>query len=273
MQRASLSAADGIVLKVAPNAPLENVRMLVLHSLLADATLGRGMKEDRHALLDGLAAYWALRSDEAVRELWWLRAAAIAEPLPHDYLTAWARTSEQLGECQSLALAFSAFDAMVERLDRAAALGVMKEILGAPKDDVRVLLEQPPAASLRAAGLDWTALAEASAAARAKARERHAAALSRRPMLRAAVATRSTPGQGIAIETTVAGAARYAAYYRQLFPWTADAGEMPRFDVLGSSAVLPLSPSRDARVLVVIEVDDEVLDCPVRVLAERIELR
>jgi hypothetical protein len=58
-----------------------------------------------------------------------------------------------------------------------------------------------------------------------------------------------------------------------LSPWTTDAGEMPRLDVLGSSAVLPLSPSRNDRVLAVLEVDDEVLDCPVRVLAERLEFR
>jgi hypothetical protein len=48
---------------------------------------------------------------------------------------------------------------------------------------------------------------------------------------------------------------------------------MPRLDVLGSSAVLPLSPSRSDRVLAVIEVDDEILDCPVRVLAERLQFK
>ncbi|HVJ29870.1 MAG TPA: hypothetical protein VNA66_06120, partial [Gammaproteobacteria bacterium] len=106
MQRAALGASDGIVLKVAPNAPTENVRMLVAHSLVADATLGRGMKDDRHVLLDGLATYWPLRDDAAGRERWWLRAAAIPEPLPARYLTDWAQTSERLGECQSLALAF-----------------------------------------------------------------------------------------------------------------------------------------------------------------------
>jgi hypothetical protein len=273
MQRASLGAADGIVLKVAPNAPLPNVRMLVLHSLLADATLGRGMKEDRHALLDGLAAYWALRDDEAARELWWLRAAAIAEPLPADHLTAWARTSEQLSECQALALAFSVLDTLVERVGRGAAMEALKEIFRAPNDDVRVLLERRPAAVLAAVGVDWESLAEDSAAARARARVRHAAALASRPTVDASVDWRSTPGQGIAIETTVSGAARYAAHYRQLLPWTADAGEMPRFDVLGPRAVLPLSPSRDARVLTVIEIDDAVLDCPVRVAAERLQFR
>jgi hypothetical protein len=71
----------------------------------------------------------------------------------------------------------------------------------------------------------------------------------------------------------VSGVSRYAVYYRVLSPWTTDAGDMPRLDVLGSSAVLPLSPSRNERVLAVIEVDDEILDCPVRVLAERLEFR
>jgi hypothetical protein len=273
MQRASLSAADGIVLKVAPNAPLGNVRMLVLHSLLVDATLQRGMKEDRHALLDGLSVYWALRDNEPAREQWWLRAAAVAEPLPADYLTSWARTSERFGECQSLALAFSVFDTLAQRLGRGAALELMRAIFSTPEDDVRVLLERRPAAALAEAGVDWSWLATAAAAAREGARERHAATLARRPALDVAVDWRSTPGEGIAIETTVFGAARYAAYYRQLLPWTSDVGEMPRLDVLGPSAVLPLSASRDARVLAVIEVDDEVLDCPVRVLAERLEFR
>jgi hypothetical protein len=71
----------------------------------------------------------------------------------------------------------------------------------------------------------------------------------------------------------VSGAARYAVYYSELYPWTADVGDMPRLDVQGPRAVLPLSPARSSRVLAVIEVDDEVLDCPVRVLAERLEFR
>jgi hypothetical protein len=273
MQRAILNAADGIVLKVAPNAPTENVRMLVAHSLLSDATLGRAMKDDRHALLDGLAAYWPLRDDEAGRERWWLRAAAIGEPLPADYLTAWAETSEQLGECQSLALAFSVFDTLAQRLGRDAAVASMRELFVAPKDDVRVLLERRPTATLEAAGIDLSSLANVASAARQEARERQTAALARRPVVDASVDWRNTPGRGIEIETTVAGVARYAVYYRVLAPWTTDAGDMPRLDVLERSAVLPLSPSRNDRVLAVIEVDDEVLDCPVRVLAERLELK
>ena len=273
MQRAALNAEDGIVLKVAPNAPTENVRMLVAHSLLSDATLGRAMKEDRHVLLDGLAAYWPLRDDEAGRERWWLRAAAIEEPLPADYLTAWAETSERLGECQSLALAFSVFDTLAQRLGRDPALASIKELFVAPKDDVRVLFERRPTATLAAAGIDFASLAQVAAAARQEARERQTATLARRPVIDAAVEWRSTIGRGIEIETTVTGVARYSAYYSVLSPWTSDVGEMPRLDVLEPKAVLPLSPSRNDRVLTVIEVDDVVLDCPVRVLAERLELQ
>jgi hypothetical protein len=273
MQRAALDAADGIVLKVAPNAPTENVRMLVAHSLVADATLGRAMKDDRHVLLDGLATYWPLRDDDAGRERWWLRAAAIAEPQPPHYLTDWAETSERLGECESLALAFSVFDTLAQRLGRDATLASMKNLFVEPTDDVRVLLEPQPAATLAAAGLDLESLERVAAEARAQARERHASELARRPMLAANVDWRNTPGRGIEIETTVSGAPRYAAYYRVLSPWTTDAGEMPRLDVLGSTAVLPLSPSRKDRVLTVVEVDDEVLDCPVRVVAERLSFR
>lgn len=270
MQRAALRAADGIVLRVAPNAPTESVRMLTMHSLLADATRDRGMKEDRHALLDGLAAYWALRDDAAVRERWWLRAAALPDPLPPDHLTAWAATSERFGECQSLALAFSTFAALVERRGVDTALQAVREILREPPDDARAVFERSPAAVLAASGIDWDWLASAAAEARASARERHAETLARRPSITASVEWRESPGQGTAIHTSLIGVPRYVAYYGVLLPWTADVGDLSRFDVLGSSAVLPLSPAKNARVLTVLEVDDEILDCPVRVLAERL---
>lgn len=273
LRRAALRAADGIVLKVAPNAPSDFVRTLVLHSLLTDVTRNRGMREDRHVLLDGLAVFWALRDDAEGRERWWLRAAAAAEPLTADHLTAWAQTSEQFGECQSLAIAYSAVDTLVQRLGLDAALRSMREIFVSPRDDVRALFERRPATTLAAAGVNWATLAAAAAAARQSARERHAAALARRPTITAAVDVNSSTAQGIAIETTLSGAPRYAAYYQVLHPWTADVGDMSRLDVLGGKAVLPLSPSRNARVLTVIEVEDEILDCPVRVLAERLQLR
>jgi ABC-type transport system involved in multi-copper enzyme maturation permease subunit len=272
MQRAELGEADGIVLKVAIDAPRENVRMLVLHSLLTDATLDRGMKDDRHVLLDGLSSYWALRGDEHARELWWLRAAAVDEPLPPERLTAWSETSERLGDCKAVAVAYGVFDSLVARIGLDAALGLARGLFAKPPDDARVLFERRPAAALAAAGVDWDELAADAAAARDAARARHAAELALRPKVTASVDWHTTAARGTEIETTVTGAPRYAAYYRVLSPWTTDAGDMPRLDVIGSRGVLPLSPPRDARVLAAIEVDDPVLDCPDRVLAERLQL-
>ncbi|HEX5047288.1 MAG TPA: hypothetical protein VFX89_09230 [Gammaproteobacteria bacterium] len=272
MQRAALGEADGIVLKVAVDAPRENVRMLVLHSLVSDATLDRAMKDDRHVLLDGLASYWALRGDEHARELWWLRAAAVDEPLPKERLLAWSETSERLGDCKALGVAFGVFDALAARVGLDAALALSREIFTKPPDDARVLFERRPAAALAAAGVDWDRLAADAAAARDAARERHAADLARRPAVTASVAWHASAARGAAIETTLTGAPRYAAYYRVLSPWTTDAGDMPRLDVIGTHGVLPLSAPRAARVLAVLEVDDPVLDCANRVLAERLQV-
>ena len=184
------------------------------------------------------------------------------------------RPAERLGECQALAIAYSAFDALAQRLGLDAALESMREIFRAPRDDVRVLFERRPAAALAVAGVDWSWLAAAAAEARQSARGRHAAALARRPPFDAAVDWRSSAGQGIVIETTLSGAPRYAAYYvRCCRRGRRRSATMSRLDVLGASAVLPLSPSRNARVLAVIEVEDEILDCPVRVLAERLQFR
>jgi len=240
MQRAALGEADGIVLKVATNAPAENVRMLVLHSLITDATLQRGMKDDRHVLLDGLASFWAMRDDERARELSWLRAAAVDVPLPKERLTAWSETSELLGDCQAVAVAFGVFDALVGRIGLDRALELAREIFTTPPDDARVLLERRPAAALAAAGIDWNELAADAAAGRDAARARHAAELARRPKITASVDWHSKPGRGTEIETTLTGAPRYAAYYRVLTPWTTDAGDMPRLDVIGARGVLPL---------------------------------
>jgi hypothetical protein len=122
------------------------------------------------------------------------------------------------------------------------------------------------------AGVEFASLASAASTARGR-RAAPCGDAGAHSKLDAAVNWRNTPGRGIEIEMTVSGASRYAVYYRALSPWTTDAGDMPRLDVLGSSAMLPLSPSRNERVLAVIEVDDEILDCPVRVLAERLQFR
>ncbi len=273
MQRAALGDADGIVLQVAPDVPRDSVRTLVAHSLLTDWTLDRGMREDRHVLLDGLSTWWAVRDDAAGRERYWLRVAALDTPLDAGVLTNWALTSERYGECQALSIAFATHVALEQALGEAALFTLLRELLARPPEDARVLFEKSPAAQLRSLGLDWPGVAAAAEALRQSARAQHAEALAARPDYRASIDWQASQEYGIEIETTVAGAERYAAYYSQLGPWTADIGRMARLDVFGEHTILPLAPPRGARVLVVIEVDDPVLDCPVRLVSERLELR
>lgn len=273
MQRAAVSGAEGIVIRVAPNAPRDRVRSLVGHSVLVDATHARAIRDDRHVLLDGLTAHWALRDDDDARSLWQLRAAAAVPSVAAGDLTGWARTSEQLGECIALALSLSVYDVLVEQLGTARTLALMRDVFAAPHDDARALLERRPAAQLADAGLDWATLAELTRARHESLREQHAAAIASRLAVKADIAARRVAGRGVEIEVRIDGAERFAVHYARLRPWTRSVEDMPRLDVHGQRTVLPLSSARGDRVLVAVELDDPILDCPVRIAAERLEIQ
>lgn len=272
MQRASTSGSEGIVINMAPDAPRDRVRALIGHAVIADATHARAFRDDRHVLLDGLSAYWAVRDDEASRELWRLRAAAVTRSLQAADLTHWAETMERLGECVSLAVAFAVFETLVERIGVHGAVALQRGIFSTPHDDVRVLFERKPGALLAESGIDWGALAEQTQAALERVRERHGAVLAARPSVAARIEQRSRPGRGTEIEVRLDGADRFTVHYERLRPWAGAVGETPRLDARGGRTLLPLSPTRGDRVFVAVEVDDPVLDCPVRVAAERVEI-
>ena len=272
MQRAALDASDGIVLRAAADAPQDYLRGLVLHSLLLDHTRLRAHREDRHVLLDGLSAYWVLQDDPAARERWWLRAASVPKDLDARDLSNWSTTVEELGDCISFAAAFGALDVMATELGRERLLQLMREVFAQPPDDVRALFERSPNTILASAGLSWSSVATKLAAARAAVRARHPALTAREPIT-AEVTWRDDRQRGMLIETSVRGTDTYRVLYAQINPWASDIGDMPRMDVRGAYAVLPISPPRGGRVLAAIEVDDTLLGCPVRVLARRVTLR
>jgi len=273
MQRASLSGSKGVVIRIASDAPLDRVRALVGHALIVDSTRGRALREDRHVLLDGLSAYWALRDDADARRLWRLRAAAAGRPLREDDLALWSQTMERLGECTSLAVAFGAFEALVERLGVDAALALMADVFRTPPDDFRVLFEAAPEARLARSGVGFAALAAQTEAALGAVRERHRELLAGRPAVDARIEQRTDAGPGNSIEVHVDGAERFTVHYARLRPWAGSVGETPRLDVQGSRAVLPIAPIRGDRVFVAVEVDDAALDCPIRIAAERVTIR
>lgn len=273
MRRAWLGGADGIVLKAAPDAPRDLLRELVLHSVLLDATSGRAEREDRHVLLDGLAAYWSLRDDLQVRAQWWLRAASISTPVQASTLQQWSKTSEQVGECVSQALAFAAMDVLATQLGREELLALMRTLFVRPYDDVRVLFETAPIEHLRGAGVTWSDWAARTEKALAATREQHAELFARRTALKGAVTQHRSAARGLTLEAQVSGVPEYWVLYRELGPWTADVIDMTRLDARGPRVVLPVSLRRGTELLTVIEANDAELGCPVRLFAQRMELR
>jgi len=220
-----------------------------------------------------LSAYWALRDDADGRRLWRLRAAAEGTPLRAEDLALWSQSMERLGECTSLAIAFAAFESLVERLGADAALALMADVFRVPPEDFRVLFEPGPEARLAKSGVDFTALAAQTEEALDAVRERHHDLLAARPAIDARIEQRTDAGAGSAIEVRVAGVERFTVHYARLRPWAGSVSETPRLDVQGSRAVLPIAPIRGDRVLVAVEIDDAALDCPIRIAAERVKIR
>jgi hypothetical protein len=263
VERARLGEAEGIVLGAAPDADELDVRTAVLHAVLDDATHGRAEKEDRHVLLDGLAAWWPRRADAAARARHWQRAAA-AGPATAATLEAWDTTSEQLGPCVSMALAFATVDTLVTQLGRPAAMGLLTEVFTPTRGDVRVLGERSPASRLEAAGLGWAALAEGVTIGQRAARLE-------RPIATARVVATAGP-RGRSLEATVDGADTWSVRAGRLGPWTRRAPDTLRFDARGPQATVPLSVVAGERVWAAVEVPDEALGCRVRVFSARLEV-
>ncbi len=276
IERAALSGNSGIVLRVAPNVPRDTLRAEVLHSVLVDFTLRRALKEDRHVLLDGFVAWWALRDDPVARERWWLRAAAAPLPVTGDRLTRWLETSEQLGECLALSYAFASVDTLAQRIGPAKLLELMRALWREPRDDVRVLFETSPREQLERVGMSWSSLAQHTERARQAAQVRNAQLLARRPRLRGELEVATSEKRGVTIESGLQGAPAYWVRYAYLEPWAQYGQDMSRFDVRGTDesarGTLPMSPRSGSRLFARIEVEDPVLDCPIAVLAKRIEL-
>jgi hypothetical protein len=273
MRLAQLANAEGIVLKIAPDAPRDLLRELVLHAVLSDASFDRMEREDRHIFLDGTAAYWTLRDDPQMQAVWWLRAASIPFPITRERLQAWSSTSEKLGECVSQALAFAAMDTLMQSLGRQRVLSMLRPMFTENHDDVRVLFETSPSTRLQRSGMDWAEWAARTEQAIERARQRFATELAARPRVEARVVQRRSEAGGTTLEAHVSGASAYWVLHKKLRPWTAEVINPSRFDARTSPAVLPMTPVSGTRLFTAIEMDDAVLGCPIRLFADRMDIR
>ncbi len=271
VERAKLGDSSGVVLRMAPDSPPTRVRAMVVHALLAEVTRGRALNEDRHVLLDGLSAWWVTRHDSEARAREWLRLAA-GPAITAEQLLRWESTMEQLGSCQSNALAFASVDAVVQQLGEGAAFVLLQRVFSRAPRDARALFETRPSTVLDGAGVGWTHLASLVEAARLDARERLGSQLAARPAITAAVNTAQTEERGRTLEARLDGATTWSAIAATLKPWTRELENGPRLDAREPHATLPLTLAAGDRVWVALEVQDPVLDCRVRVLSERLEV-
>lgn len=258
-ERATLTGAQGIVVRAAPDIEPSMLRSRVLHELLRDVTESRGLKEDRHALLDGLAVWWAVKDDVVLRERWWRRAAASRVELDANSIARWSETTERTGECGANALGFALVDTLVAEVGRDRVLELAAKLFTAPRTGLLApLLEDTPEDLLKTAGTEWSPIAAAAEQRRLGLREP-------RPE------TAEVGVEGDVVKVRVTGVARWRALYGKLGPWSRGQTGLSRLDVKGSGATLPLTLSRGDRLLVLVEHDDDALGCPVRLEARRLE--
>jgi len=278
IERASLSDHNGIVLRAAPNVPQPALRAEVLHELINDASLHRALREDRHVLLDGYVLAMATRDDAKARELTWLRFASLASPVDEARLARWEETMEQLGSCIADALAFATVEVATEVLGRARLQVLLRSLFRRPLDDVRVLFEERPAAQLARAGLPWPELARRVEARRVELRARLAAQLAAIPARKARIEASRSPTRGASVQAHVEGAVAYRVMYAALGAWTSLPQPLARLDVRGAhdakvvTGTVPISLPKRSRLFAAVDVEEPVLQCPVRIASKRLVL-
>lgn len=267
-QRAELSGSDGIVLRAAPDADQSMLRARVIHELLTDETDFRARKEDRHALLDGFAVWWAVQDDEAERERWWRRAASSEVPLSRTTITRWDETSERLGECVTNAAAFALVDTLFVQVGKERALTLAQRLFAAPHKGLAALLfEDSPSALLKAAGTDWdTITAEAE-----RRRLEYRGKFGEHSERTATVAIRGSD-DGNVVKVEVKGLEKWTVQFGKLGPWSRGQTNLRRIDVRGAvETLLPVTLARGDLLLATVDYDDAELACPVRIAAQRLE--
>ena len=272
VEQASLAGSEGIVLRSSTEAPGDWLRANVLHSVVVEHTRGRAVREDRHVLLDGLVAWWASRGDSAARGRWWQRAAASPLRITEHTLRRWDETDEQVGSCIASGIAFATADVLTEKLGPKRTQELLQKLFERNDGDARVLFERSPAEVLTRAGTSWSSLARAAEAKRQAAKQQFVRELSSRPPLVGEFELSRVEGRGSSVRARLSGVASYWVTYALLDPWTTNVMTASRLDVRGAQATLPLSLPRSGRLFAAIEVEDPVLDCPVRVHSRRIAL-
>lgn len=284
-QRAKLEKADGVVVRANLAAPDFDVRAFeafLFREVLIHASEGVVRREERQWLLDGFTTWWAHRDGDAQRLP--LRAAVASR---EDFDSRhWLSTRERLGPCLSGALAARGVQVLHERLGETGFQAVMRGVLAQPPGTGFWGMWHEPRldALLREQGtLSEDELSRLWREALRKEREAHADVVEPLSRLSPTLSLVAESEETFRLEHTLKAReaqelpSRYALLYSKLVPFANEvaADELSRQDTRASTgeARLPRTLARGERWLFVMQVESERLGCPVRLLAERREIR
>jgi hypothetical protein len=282
-QRAKLEKADGVVVRAnlaAPDFDPRAFEAFLFREVLIQASDGMVLREERQWLLDGFTTWWAHRDEEERLSA----RAAVASREDFDS-RGWLTTRERLGSCLSGALAARGVQVLHAQLGEQSFREVMRRLLaGPPGTGLWGLWKEPRLASLlrERGGHSEEELMRLWREALQGDREAHPRELKRLAGMSPSLMLVAESAETFRLEHTLQAEeegtpARYALLHHKLKPFENEVAphELSRQDTVPSpsGARLPQALARGDRWLFVVQVESEALGCPIRLLAERREIR
>ncbi len=303
--RAELDDNDGILVRANFRRTAAwddgDFRAYVVGLVLDEATRGRASFEPKAWLRDGFAHWWSRRDEAAplvCREDFApaLRALAATrqERLDVDRIAAWRRYRERHGEAMAEAVAWSGLAVLAELRGRDAVLSLAREVFGrAASEDFRELFHEwrHPMASVFEATttLAWSDFVDAWNDELGSRRATAACRAALATVPRGSGSIEVERGEGAVRDVVyrfrfaepLPGGTLSALLHTRLTPFDSELErhELRRIEHLWPDGErqavwrLPGRYGRGSRAFLALEVDSAVLGCPLRLAAERREIR
>ena len=276
-QRARLSQTDGIVVQAnveAEDFELRALRSNFLHEMIADHTRDRALADAQHWFLDGLAAWWSVRTQPELSRLLTERAALSAAPMSASALRGWMQSTEQLGWCVAEGESYLAVQALADASSPEDVISLARELFQRPSAHSLHWLTSPSLETLvkRHTGLSLDQLAAKAEALRHKA------------------GVAALPAGGTTLEMSNAGGRqreltvharglpemkRWRVSTLRIGPWEGFVGadRMSSVESVTSDIAVPDTFAVGDLVLVTVDAPFAAMSCRVRALGQRLEVR
>ena len=289
-QTATLTKADGVVVRAAFNSPdfdRDGFRAYALSAWLRWYSNDRLASEERRWLLDGFTQWLPARSLPQRQEILTLRAALAARALSarqigmDSALGQWLTTREELGACLGDALAWRMAMSLEQQLGPQGFQTLARSVFAAPHPkDMHSLLTDPSLAEVlvRAQVPPLPALALRFEKDLRADQARLGPALDQLALPSVVFSTKSMGGKAFEVHYQVgkAGAvlAPFSVRYLELGPWAGELANEALAQVDSArSGVLPASYARGTRLFTAVEQRDARLGCNVRIASSRWEVQ